>query len=179
MEFSTTLTTSYLANGVSAALTTPSARLPYKATFDSVSPLLPRAAHAASHQSAKAHLHDSFHVSDWISRTRRNTIDEFTSRSQSGLASLATPRASNTPQTVKPETTALSVDADGTYFLNQNTVSDSKLIEQLKTTAAQNPQLDLHIRGHKAVRYERVAPAMAAAQQAGVKKIGFITEPKH
>ena len=116
MEFSTTLTTSYLANGVSAALTTPSARLPYKATFDSVSPLLPRAAHAASHQSAKAHLHDSFHVSDWISRTRRNTVDEFTSRSQSGLASLATPRASNTPQTVKPETATLSVDADGTYF---------------------------------------------------------------
>jgi biopolymer transport protein ExbD len=28
------------------------------------------------------------------------------------------------------------------------------------------------------VRYERVAQAMAAAQQAGVKKIGFITEPK-
>ena len=41
MEFSTTLTTSYLANGVSAALTTPSARLPCKATFDSVSPFYP------------------------------------------------------------------------------------------------------------------------------------------
>jgi biopolymer transport protein ExbD len=28
------------------------------------------------------------------------------------------------------------------------------------------------------VRYERVALAMAAAQRAGVRKIGFITEPK-
>jgi biopolymer transport protein ExbD len=27
------------------------------------------------------------------------------------------------------------------------------------------------------VRYERVAQAMAAAQQAGLRKIGFITEP--
>jgi biopolymer transport protein ExbD len=27
------------------------------------------------------------------------------------------------------------------------------------------------------VRYERVALAMAAAQSAGVRKIGFITEP--
>jgi biopolymer transport protein ExbD len=27
------------------------------------------------------------------------------------------------------------------------------------------------------VRYERVAQAMAAAQRAGVRKIGFITEP--
>jgi biopolymer transport protein ExbD len=29
------------------------------------------------------------------------------------------------------------------------------------------------------VRYERVAQAMAAAQQAGLRKIGFITEPKN
>jgi len=28
------------------------------------------------------------------------------------------------------------------------------------------------------VRYERVAQAMAAAQRAGVRKIGFITEPE-
>ncbi len=41
------------------------------------------------HQSAKAHLHDSFNVSDWVTRTLRNTIDEFTSRLQSGLAVLA------------------------------------------------------------------------------------------
>jgi biopolymer transport protein ExbD len=41
------------------------------------------------------------------------------------------------------------------------------------------PQPDLHIRGDRAVRYERVAQAMATAQQAGMTKIGFITEPKH
>jgi biopolymer transport protein ExbD len=28
------------------------------------------------------------------------------------------------------------------------------------------------------VRYERVAQAMAAAQRAGVRKIGFVTEPQ-
>jgi biopolymer transport protein ExbD len=35
----------------------------------------------------------------------------------------------------------------------------------------------LHIRGDKAVRYERVAHAMAAAQRAGLRKIGFVTDP--
>ena len=89
------------------------------------------------------------------------------------------PRATNTPQTIKPETVTLSVDADGGYFLNQTRVSDTELAVQLQQAAAQNPQPDLHIRGDKAVRYERVAQAMAAAQQAGVKKIGFITEPKN
>ena len=44
--------------------------------------------------------------------------------------------------------------------------------------AGKQPQPELHIRGDKNVRYERVAQAMAAAQQAGLRKIGFITEPK-
>jgi len=40
-----------------------------------------------------------------------------------------------------------------------------------------DPQPELHIRGDKAVRYERVALALATAQRAGVRKIGFVTEP--
>ena len=65
------------------------------------------------------------------------------------------PRASSQREDAKPETVRL-----------------------LRTEAAKNPQPDLHIRGDKAVRYERVAQALAAAQQAGLRKIGFITEPK-
>jgi protein TonB len=57
-------------------------------------------------------------------------------------------------------------------------VTDEALPGLLRAEAAKNPQPDLHIRGDKAVRYERVAQAMAAAQQAGLRKIGFITEPK-
>ncbi len=88
------------------------------------------------------------------------------------------PRASNEKELVKPETVRLSVDADGTYFWNdQKLASDNELQGHLTAAAAQTPQPDLHIRGDRAVRYERVAQAMAAAQQAGVKKIGFVTEP--
>jgi biopolymer transport protein ExbD len=89
------------------------------------------------------------------------------------------PRASNEVQNIKPETVRLSIDAQGQYFLNDTQVADDELVTQLKTAAAQQPQPDLHIRGDKAVRYERVAQAMSVAQQAGLRKIGFITEPKH
>ena len=89
------------------------------------------------------------------------------------------PRATNAAQQIKPETIRLSVDAQGTYFINEAQITDAALAPQLKTAAAQNPQPELHIRGDKAVRYERVAEAMAAAQQAGLRKIGFITEPKN
>ena len=89
------------------------------------------------------------------------------------------PRASNEQQVIKPETVRLSVDAEGSYFINDTKITDEELAPRLKTEAAQNPQPDLHIRGDKSVRYERVAQAMAAAQQAGLHKIGFITEPKN
>ena len=88
------------------------------------------------------------------------------------------PRATNEPELIKPANVVLSVNAEGAYFLDGAQIKDEELAPRLKSAAAQNPQPDLHIRGDKAVRYERVAQAMAAAQQAGLRKIGFITEPK-
>ena len=41
------------------------------------------------HRDTKAHLHDALDVSDWVTRTLRNAMDEFTSKLQSGLAILA------------------------------------------------------------------------------------------
>ena len=89
------------------------------------------------------------------------------------------PRATNEAQNIKPETLRLSVDAQGAYYLNETQIADADLAPRMAAAAAQNPQPELHIRGDKAVRYERVAAAMAAAQQAGLRKIGFITEPKN
>ena len=87
------------------------------------------------------------------------------------------PRASSEIEVTKPETIRLSVDAEGRYFVNDASISDEELARRLKSAAAINPQPELHIRGDKSVRYERVAQALAAAQQAGLRKIGFITEP--
>ncbi len=88
------------------------------------------------------------------------------------------PRASSQREDAKPETVRLSVQADGTYYWNESKVTDEALPGLLRAEAAKNPQPDLHIRGDKAVRYERVAQALAAAQQAGLHKIGFVTEPR-
>jgi biopolymer transport protein ExbD len=88
------------------------------------------------------------------------------------------PQASSQREEVKPETLRLSVDAAGAYYLNASAVSDTELPTLLQAESARQPQPDLHIRGDKAVRYERVAQAMAMAQQAGLRKIGFITEPQ-
>lgn len=87
------------------------------------------------------------------------------------------PRASNTRLETRPETVRLGVDADGAYFWNDMSIDDTQLARQLELAAAQDPQPELHIRGDRLVRYERVAQAMAAAQQSGLRKIGFVTAP--
>ena len=88
------------------------------------------------------------------------------------------PSATNQPELIKPETLRLSVAADGSYFLNGEPVNDSELERRLQAEGAKDPQPDLHINGDKAVRYERVAQVMAAAQRAGLRKIGFVTDPQ-
>lgn len=87
------------------------------------------------------------------------------------------PQASLEKVQDKPENVRLSVNAEGRYFWNDQPVTDEDFASRLSAAAAQQPQPELHIRGDKAVRYERVALAMAAAQKAGLRKIGFITEP--
>ncbi|MEB5964422.1 MULTISPECIES: ExbD/TolR family protein [Comamonas] len=87
------------------------------------------------------------------------------------------PRATNQPEETKPATVQLGITADGKYSWNGKDISDEQLETHLQAEAAKEPQPDLHIRGDKEVRYERVAQAMAAAQRAGVRKIGFVTDP--
>ncbi len=88
------------------------------------------------------------------------------------------PRATADKEIAEPQTVRLAVAADGGYFLGGEAVEDEQIIERLKAEAAREPQPDLHISGDRDVRYERVAQAMSAAQQAGLTRIGFVTDPE-
>ena len=88
------------------------------------------------------------------------------------------PRASNEKLVDKPQNVRLTVNADGAYFWNDEAVTDAVFEQRLQQAATQQPQPELHIRGDRAVRYERVAQALATAQRVGVQKIGFVTEPQ-
>ena len=88
------------------------------------------------------------------------------------------PRATSEPEQPKPQNILFSITADGSYYWNEQKIDDAELPARLAAEAAKDPQPELHIRGDKEVRYERVAKAMSAAREAGVRKIGFITEPE-
>jgi biopolymer transport protein ExbD len=88
------------------------------------------------------------------------------------------PRASSTPQDTRPDTIRLSVDAQGRYYWNEQPLAEDQLLPRLQSEARREPQPELHLRGDRQARYEHVAQALAAAQQSGLRRIGFITEPK-
>jgi biopolymer transport protein ExbD len=88
------------------------------------------------------------------------------------------PQASAQRAPDKPVTVRVSVDAQGGWHWNDVAVSDEELSKRLAQVAVLEPQPELHIRGDRSVRYERVALLMAQAQGAGMRKIAFVTEPR-
>jgi biopolymer transport protein ExbD len=87
------------------------------------------------------------------------------------------PRAQNALNEVKPETVSISVTSDGVTHWNEDAVDKAALEQRLLAAAAQTPQPEIHIRGDRTVDYEHVVAVMAAAQRAGVHKLGFVTDP--
>jgi biopolymer transport protein ExbD len=82
------------------------------------------------------------------------------------------PAAEATLNTIK-----LSIDADGKIFSDTDPINDEQLRARFAAAAKTSPVPEVHVRADKATRYERVAFVLSAAQQAGLVKVGFVTEP--
>ena len=74
-------------------------------------------------------------------------------------------------------TIRLSIDGSGQVFWDAEPVSDEVLRTRLAKSGGEAAAPEVHLRADKETRYERIAFVLAAAQQAGLTKIGFITEP--
>jgi biopolymer transport protein ExbD len=74
-------------------------------------------------------------------------------------------------------TVKLSIDADGQVYWDNAPVSDDALRARLTDAGQLAQPPELHLRADKATRYERIAFVLSSAQQAGVTRIGFVTEP--
>ncbi|BAN24076.1 ExbD/TolR family protein [Caballeronia insecticola] len=87
------------------------------------------------------------------------------------------PKVASQPARETPQTVTLSIDDAGKLFWNDTPVS----FEQMRTRfadagkTAQPPEL--HLRASAGTRYDVIAQVMGAAQQAGLARIGFVTQP--
>ncbi len=90
---------------------------------------------------------------------------------------LRLPREANPLQPSEPETIVISVDArGGTYWSDARLPDAQSLQDKLRQAATQAPKPTVHIRGDARADYEAVARVLYACQQAGLTRIGFVTE---
>jgi biopolymer transport protein ExbD len=78
---------------------------------------------------------------------------------------------------ITPATIQLSINAEGKVYWESDPVSDDQLRTRLTAAGQQSTTPEVHLRADKATRYERIAFVLATAQQAGLLKLGFVTEP--
>jgi biopolymer transport protein ExbD len=71
----------------------------------------------------------------------------------------------------------ITIDADGALYWEADKVDDAALSERLAAAAKRRPVPELHLHADRQARYARLAHVMAAAQQAGLTRMGFVTEP--
>ncbi len=95
---------------------------------------------------------------------------------------LELPTYRNIVTQTKPENIVISVTENEDVFYNNEPVDQATMrrnfVEALK--AAQAAGIDfpeVHIRGDKNTRFEAIGRVILACQQAGIQKVGFITEP--
>lgn len=87
------------------------------------------------------------------------------------------PQATSQPLPEKPEVISLAIDAKGNTYWNDALIEQAMLKSRLEDAAKQTPQPELQIRADKETRYQLLSEVMADAQNAGITKLGFISEP--
>jgi biopolymer transport protein ExbD len=86
------------------------------------------------------------------------------------------PRVEASPLEEQPRTIQLALDAEGVLLLDGETIGMEVLGARLAAMAG-DAGPELRLRADRATRYERLAEVMAVAQQAGIARIAFVTDP--
>jgi biopolymer transport protein ExbD len=88
------------------------------------------------------------------------------------------PQATSQPLEEKPEVIDLAVDADGKLYWNDAEIDKDTLISRMNQESGKQQQPELQIRADKNTRYQVLAEVLAQAQTAGMKKVGFVSQPQ-
>jgi biopolymer transport protein ExbD len=95
---------------------------------------------------------------------------------------LQLPTYRNIVTQTKPENIVIEVTSDETMYYNHSPVDQPTMRKNFvdalrRAQATGKPFPEVHIRGDKNVRFEAIGRVILACQQAGIQKVGFITEP--
>jgi len=86
------------------------------------------------------------------------------------------PKAEAARPSDAPAFVALALDAQGQLFIGDDKVSAAQAAERVRAAAARDPQTEVQLRADRAVPYGRVAELIGMVQDAGLSRIGFVTD---
>lgn len=96
---------------------------------------------------------------------------------QTHAVKLDLPPPTNLPNDIKPDFNQINIDFLNTIYWNDQEVTLEQLEVYLRQVGAIQPaeaQPELRLRPDQLARYEVVNRVMAMAQQAGIRKMGFV-----
>ena len=93
-------------------------------------------------------------------------------------AELKLPTAAKRLKDQPPKTNYISIQADGTVYLNKTKYdSAADLLQPLISLRTDNPDLNLIVRGDGRVKYKDIRSVLDICQQANVPKVDLATDP--
>jgi len=75
------------------------------------------------------------------------------------------------------EPLVITIKKDGSIHMQKHTVQLKQIAPRIQAMRENNPNLPVFIRGDAKTPYEDVAQVMSSLEQAGIKKVGLVTEP--
>ena len=87
------------------------------------------------------------------------------------------PQAKSEMTAIEPGVVSISIMHDGKVLWNDTPVDEAGLHSRLSAAAEQDPQPEIQVHGDHRAAYGHVAKVMAASHQAGIRTLGFVTQP--
>ena len=86
------------------------------------------------------------------------------------------PKAEGGGASNAPAFLALAIDAEGRLFLGDEAAQRAQLVQRAREAALRDPATEVQLRADSRVPYGRVAEVIGWLQEAGLTRIGFVTE---
>jgi biopolymer transport protein ExbD/biopolymer transport protein TolR len=86
------------------------------------------------------------------------------------------PRTEGARPSEAPIFIAVAIDAKGQLYFGDEAVSAELLLQRARDAARRDPQTEVQLRADSSVPYGRVAELIGLVQDAGLSRLGFITE---
>jgi len=87
------------------------------------------------------------------------------------------PQATTQVSVAQPESISLTIDGKGQIFWDNTPITKAEMEQRFVSIGSQTPQPQLRLRAERTTQYQVLAEVLALAQNTGVTRLAFVTEP--